>query len=113
MIQGVTTGYRYKMKYVYAHFPINTTITDEGTRIEIRNFLGEKVVRKVKCLPGVVITAGKNKDEIYLEGNSIDNVSQSAAAIHGSCLVKRKDIRKFLDGIYVYTKGEMGSEVPI
>jgi large subunit ribosomal protein L9e len=36
-----------------------------------------------------------------VEGNDIQNVSQSAASIHTSCLVKNKDIRKFLDGIYV------------
>ncbi len=29
----------------------------------------------------------------------------AAALIHQSCLVKRKDIRKFLDGVYVSEKG--------
>jgi large subunit ribosomal protein L9e len=38
---------------------------------------------------------------IPVEGNDVQNVSQSAASIHTSCLVKNKDIRKFLDGIYV------------
>jgi large subunit ribosomal protein L9e len=40
-----------------------------------------------------------------LEGNDIDNVSKSAALIHMACLVKKKDIRKFLDGFYVSEKG--------
>ena len=31
----------------------------------------------------------------------------AAALIHQSCLVKRKDIRKFLDGIYVSEKGSV------
>lgn len=31
---------------------------------------------------------------------SFTEVSQSAADLHGQCLVKNKDIRKFLDGIY-------------
>jgi large subunit ribosomal protein L9e len=34
-------------------------------------------------------------------------VSQSAALLHGQCLVKDKDIRKFLDGIYCAAKGSI------
>ena len=35
------------MRAVYAHFPINITVTNDGTVVEIRNFLGEKYIRKV------------------------------------------------------------------
>ncbi|KAK2993472.1 hypothetical protein RJ640_015156 [Escallonia rubra] len=42
LITGVTTGYRYKMRFVYAHFPINANISSAADSIEIRNFLGEK-----------------------------------------------------------------------
>lgn len=45
LITGVTKGYRYKMRFVYAHFPINASITNGNKGIEIRNFLGEKKVR--------------------------------------------------------------------
>lgn len=44
LITGVTKGYRYKMRFVYAHFPINASITNASKSIEIRNFLGEKKV---------------------------------------------------------------------
>ena len=44
LITGVTRGYRYKMRFVYAHFPINASITHANKSIEIRNFLGEKKV---------------------------------------------------------------------
>lgn len=39
LVTGVTKGYKYKMRYVYAHFPINVNIEkdDEGKfRLEIR-----------------------------------------------------------------------------
>jgi len=45
------------------------------------------------------------KDEIVLEGNDVEKVSMAAASIHQSVLVKIKDIRKFLDGIYVSKVG--------
>jgi len=54
LIKGVTVGFEYKMRLVYAHFPINANIENEGTKIEIRNFLGEKRVRIVNMLPGAL-----------------------------------------------------------
>ncbi|KAG8732769.1 hypothetical protein FRC11_011076 [Ceratobasidium sp. 423] len=111
MITGVTKGFRYKMRAVYAHFPINCIIQDSGKKVEIRNFLGEKLVRHVDMLEGVTISESKaQKDELILEGNDIQNVSQSAASIQGRCRVRNKDIRKFLDGVYVSHKGTMDEE---
>ena len=122
MIQGVRFGFAYKMRLVYAHFPINVIISDDKQSVEIRyvsslvslhlmkltpslffpdsNFLGEKRVRNVKMLEGVTIEESKaQKDEIIISGNDVDLVSQSAADIHGQTLVRNKDIRKFLDGV--------------
>ncbi|KAJ6753437.1 60S/50S RIBOSOMAL PROTEIN L6/L9 [Salix purpurea] len=77
-----------------------------NTAIEIRNFLGEKKVRKVDMLDGVtILRSEKVKDELVLDGNDIELVSRSAALINQKCHVKNKDIRKFLDGIYVSEKG--------
>ena len=45
LIKGVTVGFKYKMRLVYAHFPINSSINGSSDCIEIRNFLGEKKVR--------------------------------------------------------------------
>ncbi|GJJ07435.1 hypothetical protein Clacol_001637 [Clathrus columnatus] len=121
MITGVTKGFSYKMRAVYAHFPINCIIQESGKALEIRNFLGEKVrtsflkglqfvmtrliqiVRHVNMLDGVVVSESKaQKDELILEGNDIDNVSQSAASIQGACRVRNKDIRKRV--VYLETK---------
>jgi len=110
LITGVTRGYKYKMRYVYAHFPINVNIekVDGKTVVEIRNFIGEKIVRRVKMLPGVDVETSENvKDELVLSGNSLENVSQSAADIQQICRVKDKDIRKFLDGLYVSERGNI------
>ncbi|ESO90671.1 hypothetical protein LOTGIDRAFT_217766 [Lottia gigantea] len=105
MIKGVVKGYLYKMRAVYAHFPINVVITDEGQRVEVRNFLGEKYTRIINMMPGVLISGSPGqKDEYILKGNDIEMVSRSAALIQQSTAVKEKDIRKFLDGIYVSEK---------
>lgn len=117
------------MRSVYAHFPINITIHEEGKLVEIRNFLGEKIIRRVRMRDGVSCYNSPGvKDEITLDGNDLELVSNSgknkeqetilcqiqelifslfvlpASLIHQSTLVKRKDIRKFLDGIYVSEK---------
>lgn len=106
MFKGVTYGFQYKMRAVYAHFPINCAISEQGSLIEIRNFLGEKFIRRVKMEEGVTVQSSKAmKDQLILEGNSIEDVSKSAAQIQRSTTVKNKDIRKFLDGIYVSAKG--------
>ncbi|KAH3758809.1 60s ribosomal protein l9-1 [Pelomyxa schiedti] len=109
MITGVTKGYEYKMRFVYAHFPINSSISEDGKELKINNFLGEKVQRVCDMPQGVTVARSeKVKDEIILQGNSIELVSQAAARIHHSTQVKGKDIRKFLDGIYVSEKHVIG-----
>merc|ERR1719221_920009 len=106
LFTGVTQRYQYKMRLVYAHFPINVTITNNGTTVEIRNFLGEKIVRTVNMLPCVKVEkSASTKDELVITGADIDLTSRSSALIRQSCLVKHKDIRKFLDGIYVSSHG--------
>merc|ERR1719390_18922 len=98
LFDGVTKQYEYRMRLVYAHFPINAEIAGDSKSVKIRNFLGEKNVRTVSMLDGVTIKKGDGniKDEIIVSGSDIDMTSRSAALIRQSCLVKHKDIRKFL-----------------
>lgn len=70
-------GYRYKMKSVYAHFPINIAISQEGRKVEVRNFLGEKYTRVVMMPEGVSAANSGNKDEYQVDGNDIEAVSQA------------------------------------
>lgn len=99
MVVGVTKGFKYKMRYVYAHFPINVNLDQNKEtglwEVEIRNFIGEKIVRRVTMAEGVDVEISKNqKDELVLMGNSLEHVSQSAADIQQICRVRNKDIRK-------------------
>eukprot|EP00928_Gymnodinium_smaydae_P094728 TRINITY_DN79_c1_g1_i1.p1 TRINITY_DN79_c1_g1~~TRINITY_DN79_c1_g1_i1.p1 ORF type:complete len:189 (-),score=64.93 TRINITY_DN79_c1_g1_i1:131-697(-) len=108
LFDGVQKKYEYRLRLVYAHFPINANITNGGKTIELRNFLGEKIVRTVNMLPGVKVEKSPStKDEIVVTGTDIDLTSRSAALIRQSCLVKNKDIRKFLDGVYVSSHGNV------
>ncbi|XP_058072837.1 large ribosomal subunit protein uL6-like [Magnolia sinica] len=97
LITGITKGYHYKMRFVYSHFPINASITNGNKSIEIRNFLGEKKVQKVE-------------HELVLDGNDVELVSHSAALINQKCHVKNKDIRKFLNSIYVSERATIAEE---
>lgn len=70
-----------------------------------------QLARQVPMLEGVTVAEAKGqKDEYWLEGNDIQTVSQSAADMHTACLVRNKDIRKFLDGLYVSEKTNVVQE---
>jgi large subunit ribosomal protein L9e len=76
--------------------------------------LGERRLRRVILHDGVKITRSDAvKDELVLVGNDLEKVSSSAALLHEACLVRNKDIRKFLDGMYVSEKGATGAVVSV
>lgn len=112
MITGVTKGFRYKVRSVYAHFPINCVLdAKKPSQLEIRNFLGEKRVRKVNMREGVTVKKHDEiKDCLIVEGNDIEKVGNSVSLIHGCSMVRNKDIRKFLDGMYVQETGHVEAD---
>ena len=95
MMIGVTKGYEYKMKFVYAHFPINVNCdkapgSKVSNLVEIRNYLGEKVVRKVVMQEGVTVERTKEKDEMVITGNSVEAVGTSVSQIQQICQVNSR-----------------------
>ncbi|OLD21343.1 MAG: 50S ribosomal protein L6 [Thaumarchaeota archaeon 13_1_20CM_2_39_20] len=100
LIKGVQTGYTYKMKIVYAHFPITVKVKDE--EIYVENFQGERAARVSKIFGDAkVVTKG---DDVIITGPVLTDVSQTSAALQQNTKVKNKDHRVFLDGIYLFEK---------
>jgi large subunit ribosomal protein L6 len=102
MIKGVTSGYTYKMKIVFSHFPISVKV--QGRAVLIENFTGERRPRHVKILGDVKVKI--DNEDVVIEGINLEQVSQTAANIEQSTKVRGKDPRVFLDGIYVYEQNE-------
>jgi len=100
IIFGVTSGYLYRMKIVFAHFPISVKI--KGDIISVENFIGERSARTAKIIGDCKVTA--EGDDIIIKGVSLEDVGQTAANVEQATKIKRKDQRIFLDGIYVYEK---------
>jgi len=100
MIKGVTDGFTYRLKIVFIHFPM--TINVQGNRVVINNFVGERSPRVAKIQGNVQVKV--DGDDIIVTGNDIESVAQTAANIQQSTHIRNKDLRKFLDGIYVYRK---------
>ncbi len=105
MIRGVSEGYRFNLKTVYAHFPVTVKFEEKTRRVKIENFTGEKTPRYASVLDGVKVSV--KGEEIKVEGNDLESVSQTAANIQNATKIKKKDQRVFLDGIYVYEKGSL------
>ena len=101
MIKGVTVGFEYKMKTVFSHFPIKTSV--EGKQFIIQNFLGERSARHAKIIEGVEVEA--KGEDITVTGIDKEKVGQTVANIERATRVKNRDIRVFQDGVYRISKG--------
>lgn len=102
MITGVTKGFTYRLKIIFAHFPISVKVQDD--KVVIENFSGERRPRTAKIKGDVEVDV--KADEVTVRGIDIEDVSQTAANIQQATRIKKKDPRVFLDGIYIYEKSE-------
>ena len=101
MFKGVENGFRYKLKIVFAHFPISVKVKEREVYVE--NFFGERSAR-VSRIVGDGTNVTIKGDDVIVEGPSLEDVSQTAANIESSTKVKGKDQRVFLDGLYIYSR---------
>ena len=67
LFDGVNSKFEYKMRLVYSHFPINANITNGGKTVELRNFLGEKIVRTVSSLATHSAPVSRSKNSLEWE----------------------------------------------
>ncbi len=108
MLVGVSDRYSYQLKIVYTHFPITVSAKD-GT-VEIKNFLGEKGVRRAAIFGKCDVQI--EKDIIKVSGINVEDVGQTAANIERACKLRRRDRRIFQDGIFLSArKTESGREI--
>ena len=98
MVTGVTKGYTYKVKVVYAHFPI--TVKTKGRQVLVENFVGERSPRVSEIVGDSKVTI--EGDDVIVKGVSLEDVGQTAANIELATKIKRKDQRIILDGLYIY-----------
>lgn len=101
MFKGVTEGFEYRLKVVYAHFPV--TVKVKGDEVHIENFYGERFPRIAKVV-GPLTKVTVEGDDVIVSGPSIDEVSQTAANIESATRIKERDARVFLDGVYIYER---------
>ncbi len=97
MVTGVSSGFEYRMKMVYAHFPMKLEL--KGNNLRISNFLGEHEYREARIPEGVQTKI--EKDEITLFSIDKELCGQTVTNIERATKVKRKDLRVFQDGVYL------------
>ncbi|BAZ98095.1 MULTISPECIES: 50S ribosomal protein L6 [Methanothermobacter] len=100
MITGVTEGFRYRMKIVYAHFPMSVKVA--GDKVVIENFLGERHPRTARIVGDTKVQV--KGDEVEITGINKEHVGQTMANIEQATKIKGRDPRVFQDGIYLVSK---------
>jgi large subunit ribosomal protein L6 len=103
MIRGVEKGYTYRLKIIFAHFPISVKV--KGREVHVENFFGERSAR-ISRIIGDATKVSVVGEDVVIQGPSLEDVSQTAANIELSTKTKGKDQRVFLDGLYTYSKEE-------
>ncbi len=101
MFKGVTEGFEYQLKILYAHFPMKVSV--KGDTVVIENFLGEKAPRYAKIFGDAKVEI--KGDIITVRSINKEHAGQTAANIEKATRIRDRDPRVFQDGIYIVKKG--------
>ena len=109
MIEGVTEGFKYTMKFGYNILPMKPTAVDGGKVLQVTNYYGQKYIHKVPTQEGVTVSVSEDivKKHIFVSGINKEAVGLTCSRINQTFRSRGVDKRKFMDGIYVESKGNM------
>ena len=102
MITGVTDGFTYHMKIVFAHFPMAVKVQDKEKIVTIENFIGERHPRTSKIVGDAKVQV--KGDEVIITGVNKEDVGQTMANLEQATKIRGKDPRVFQDGIYLTSR---------
>ncbi len=97
MVEGLESEHEYRMKAVYAHFPMDVSV--QGDEVVIDNFMGERNPRTAQILDGVSVEI--DGEEVVVRGPNKEKAGQTAANIEQACKKGDRDPRNFQDGVYI------------
>jgi large subunit ribosomal protein L6 len=100
MVKGINEEFVYEMEICNVHFPMN--VKQEGNKITIKSFLGEKTDRHANVAEGVKVDISGNR--ITITSHDIEAAGRTATNIEKATRLTGRDRRIFQDGIFLTSK---------